>query len=230
MTTTFLLVHGAFHGAWCWDLVVPELTARGYGAVAVELPCDDASAGLAEYATVIETALSAHDEVVLVGHSLGGLSIPIAGAHPAVRRMVFLCAAPTGPGPAVEASLPEMVTDEWLAAPRFHDAEGREVLDNAHAGELFFHDCPEPMRSWAVARLRPQGNRPLVEASPLVSWPEVPQGMILGAEDRVFRLSYALEVARQRLSEDPMVLPGGHSPFLARPTDLAQALISQAEC
>src|SRR4029453_13742 len=48
--TTFGLVHGAWHGAWCWEYLVDELDARSFAAIAPDLPIDDASAGLAEYA------------------------------------------------------------------------------------------------------------------------------------------------------------------------------------
>ncbi|HVX20757.1 MAG TPA: alpha/beta fold hydrolase [Acidimicrobiales bacterium] len=232
---TFVLVHGAYHGAWCWDRLVPELEARGQRAVAVDLPGDDARADLDDYAAVIVADIDAavsgrpDDPVVLVGHSLGGLSIPVAASHPAVGRMVFLCSVPTGPGPAIEASMDQMVTPACLAAPRFVDAAGREVLDNASAAALFFHDCPEPDRSWAVARLRPQGRRPFTEPSSLATWPEVAQSVILTADDAVLPLSFAEGAARARLGgADPVILPGSHSPFVSRPGALADALVAEA--
>ena len=97
--TTIALVHGAFHGAWCWDHLRPELEARGFAVVAPDLPCDDPSAGCVAYADVVVTALAhVNDEVILVGHSLGGLTIPLVAAARPVRRMVFLCAFLPQPG------------------------------------------------------------------------------------------------------------------------------------
>src|SRR5579871_491149 len=55
--TTIALVHGAYHGAWCWELVAPELSARGFRVVAPDLPCDDPDAGLVEYAAAVEDAI-----------------------------------------------------------------------------------------------------------------------------------------------------------------------------
>lgn len=69
--TTFGLVHGAWHGAWCWDRLTSELEARGHRAVAVELPASDPRAGLTSYAEVIAESLGDAGDVVLVGHSLG---------------------------------------------------------------------------------------------------------------------------------------------------------------
>jgi pimeloyl-ACP methyl ester carboxylesterase len=83
--TTFGLVHGAWHGAWCWDLLVPELERRGHGAVAPDLPIDDALAGLADYERTVVDALGDRDDVVLVGHSMGTLVIPLVAAARPVR-------------------------------------------------------------------------------------------------------------------------------------------------
>ena len=47
---TFGLVHGSWHGAWCWERLVPELEARGHRAVAVDLPAEDPAAGLTRHA------------------------------------------------------------------------------------------------------------------------------------------------------------------------------------
>jgi alpha-beta hydrolase superfamily lysophospholipase len=49
--TTYVLIHGATDSAWYWHLVEAELRDRGHGAVAMDLPCDDDSAGLSQYAT-----------------------------------------------------------------------------------------------------------------------------------------------------------------------------------
>jgi pimeloyl-ACP methyl ester carboxylesterase len=227
--TTLALVHGAYHGAWCWQRLVPELESLGVGTVSPDLPCDDPKAGLAEYAATVEAALADRDDVVLVGHSLGALTIPLVAAHRPVRRMIFLCSVPTGPGPAIDGQLADMVTPEFVAAPRFHDADGREMLGNEAARQLFFDDCTEADACWAVARLRPQSPRPLAEPTPLVEWPEVPQTVILTTDDRVLRSSWAVPAARDRLGGDnPVLLPGSHSPFLSRPGALADVLAAES--
>src|SRR5439155_14409927 len=68
---TFALVHGAFCGAWCWEQVRPRLEGRGHVVVAMDLPCDQPSAGCVRYAKTVIDSLAKHPEpVVLVGHSL----------------------------------------------------------------------------------------------------------------------------------------------------------------
>ncbi len=98
--TTYALVHGAWHGAWCWERLAAELHRRGHLAVAVDLPCGDSAAGCARYAEIVTTALADADEnVVVVGHSLGGLTIPLVAAARPVQRTANRT-SPTGP-PAV---------------------------------------------------------------------------------------------------------------------------------
>ena len=70
---TFCLVHGAWHGAWCWERLIPELEALGHSAVAVDLPSHEPDAGFAEYAAALAPAAEGAD--ALVGHSLSGLTI-----------------------------------------------------------------------------------------------------------------------------------------------------------
>ena len=141
---TFGLVHGSQHGAWCWERSTPELERRGHRVVAPDLPCDDPAVGVDGYATVVIEALEGADDVVLVGHSLGSLTIPVVASRRPVDRMVFLCSVPTGPGPAIDGDLADMVTPGFLRGRAHHrrrrprDARarrrGRGVLPGLHSG------------------------------------------------------------------------------------------------
>ena len=86
-----MLVHGAWHGPWCWYKVIDGLGARGVTVVAPELPLLQ---GVGADAEVVATALAGIDEpVVLLGHSYGGQVISLAGRdRDQVRHLVYLCA------------------------------------------------------------------------------------------------------------------------------------------
>lgn len=225
--TTVGLVHGAFHGAWCWERLTPELERRGMDVVAPDLPCDDPAAGVAEYAACVDAALDGHDEVVLVGHSLGSFTVPVVTERRPVLRMIFLCSVPAGPHPDVVQDMAAMTTDEWNAAPRFHDDHGVEVLRNDAARRLFFHDCSDEDAAWAVSRLRPQAPRPLQLPLPIDGWPSVPQSVVLCTDDRVVRPSWVAKAARRQLDGgEPVEMGGSHSPFLSRPSQLADVIAS----
>ena len=70
----FALVHGAWHGAWAWDALIPELEARDHRVVRHGAACEDVGAGAAEYAQVVIDGRAASDDVIVVGHSLGGMT------------------------------------------------------------------------------------------------------------------------------------------------------------
>src|SRR5712692_6184681 len=106
----FVLVHGAYHGAWCWDELRAELERGGHASTAVNLPCDDPDAGAESYVDEILHAIPKQaGSVVMVGHSLAGLSIPIAASRTRTARTwrqglplrnlpsVIQTAAPPGP-------------------------------------------------------------------------------------------------------------------------------------
>ncbi len=81
----FLLVHGASHGAWCWDRLVPRLDALGHTARAIDLPSHGDDPTPPERVTMMDyvlTTLGAMEaETILVGHSLGGLTVTLAAAR-----------------------------------------------------------------------------------------------------------------------------------------------------
>ncbi len=109
--TDFVLVHGAWQGAWCWKRVLPPLWAAGHRAFAVTL------SGVGERAHVLspEITLSTHvadvvgvleaeelQGAVLVGHSYGGMVITGAADRAAhrLRRLVYVDAVVPSPGSA----------------------------------------------------------------------------------------------------------------------------------
>ena len=90
------LVHGAWHGGWVWNELAAELKARGHSVVAPDLPCDDVDAGAGDYAQVIVDALGGEYNAIVVGHSLGGVTIALVRA----RLHVYLSAFVPQPGRA----------------------------------------------------------------------------------------------------------------------------------
>ena len=110
--TTFVLVHGASHGSWCWDKVVPLLVAQGHEAIAVDLPGNtygelDIPAGqvtLKSYTDHVCEVLDELDEpAILVGHSLGGLTITQSAEYrpDKIKTLVYLTALLLGNGEAM---------------------------------------------------------------------------------------------------------------------------------
>jgi pimeloyl-ACP methyl ester carboxylesterase len=223
---TIALVHGAWHGAWCWDLLVPELEALGHRVVAVDLPAEDASAGLTRYAELTAEALDDADDVVLVGHSLGGATIPIVATRRPVRHLVFLCALIPEPG--------QSVTDRYAADDVFVPGfvgntatrdDGASYWPEAEAAtRCFFHDCSPEDAARAFGRLRAQSAAPRSEPWPLDALPDVERTSILCRDEQCLRPEWSRRMSREQLGVEPVELGGGHSPFLSRPRELAEVI------
>jgi pimeloyl-ACP methyl ester carboxylesterase len=231
---TFLLLHGACHGGWCWDAVGDLLRASGHSVLAPDLPCDDVSAGLDEYAAVAVSALagdlggrSSTADVVVVGHSLGALTVPIVATRWPVRRMVMLAGIVGAPGRSLAQLATEDADRDLPLAPEDleTDAEHRFCFSPSGARRVLFHDCPPAAAEAAIARLRFQRSM-WTQVAPFTAWPDVEVVSITCAGDRVVNPEWSDRVARERLGVEPVHLPGGHSPFLARPRELADVLLT----
>ncbi len=153
--TAFALVHGGWHGGWCWELVRAELAARGHTAVAPDLPITDPAAGAVAYAEAVLAALPA-DEVVLVAHSLAGLVAPIVAAAAPVRRVVYLAAMLPEPGRSVDerARAGQRMTRRGIGRGQTLNEDGSTSFRPGPAVELFYPDSPPERAAAAVRRLR----------------------------------------------------------------------------
>src|ERR1700727_1683742 len=94
----FVLIPGAGGTAWYWHRVAALLREAGHEAIAVDLPGDDPTAGLPEYADLVASAIGSRDNVVLVAMSLGGFTAPLVAARTPVRSLGFVNAMIPSPG------------------------------------------------------------------------------------------------------------------------------------
>jgi pimeloyl-ACP methyl ester carboxylesterase len=209
---TYVLIHGAGDVGWYWHLVESELRARGHDVVAPDLPCEDDSAGLPEYADAVIEAIGDRTNLVVVAQSLGGFTAPLVCDRPAVDLLVLV--APMIPSPG------EPPADYWTNT-RYED-EVRESYDDEIA--LFYQDVPPELAAEALKRGRPQSEARMHERSPLKAWPDVPTRVLLCQDDRLFPAPFLRRIAQERLGITPDEIDGGHTPALSRPKELADRL------
>jgi pimeloyl-ACP methyl ester carboxylesterase len=227
--STFALVHGAWLGAWCWERLTPELESLGHRVITMDLPCDDGSATFDDYADVVCEALDdiPGTDLIVVGHSLGGLTIARVAARRPVRHLVYLCAIPPLPGHSLTEQIAddkEMLNPDYLKGIGDMDPDGRRPwIDRDLAIRILFGDCDDASATWAFARFRPQGTYGygLPFSSAL---PSVDSTYVLCADDCMVNPSWSRKIAPERLQADVVELPGSHSPFLSRPRELAELL------
>jgi len=240
----FLLIHGGFHGAWCWRDVIPQIERLGHEAVAIDLPGHgkrrEQRSMLADRRDAIVSAMQPGD--VLVGHSGGGFDITLAAdaAPEKVGHLVYLAAGvPIEGRPLVEATggakggngdvngeidrLNRSIPSSALRPT----PQGRlEWVDKDLARQIFYHDCDEQLVDWAFAQFSPAPPEILVEPVTIPRFwaAALPRSYIICLQDRA--LSYAESVAfAGRLGVIPLFIEGSHSPFLSRPAELAALLL-----
>jgi alpha-beta hydrolase superfamily lysophospholipase len=212
----FAFIHGAGDAGWYWHLVMAELEKRGHDTVAPDLPCDDDSAGLPEYADTVAAAAGDRDGLVVVAQSLGGFVAPLVCDLIPVALLVLV--APMIPAPG------EAPADYWSATG--YADEPREQYDDAVA--RFYQDVPPELVAAARTRSRGQSEARMGEPSPLRAWPDVPTRVLLCRDDHLLPPAFVRRVARERLGITPDEIDGGHAPALSRPRELADRLEAYA--
>jgi pimeloyl-ACP methyl ester carboxylesterase len=204
----FLLVHGAWHGGWCFRELAGELEARGHEVRAPDLPCEELGLGAVDYAEL----LGPQPDTIVVGHSLGGLTIALLEA----RTRVYL-----GALLPVENVYAEAFVDGFGGFVR--DAQGRSYWPDADtAARGMYPDCPRAQSDWAFAQLRRQAPLDAVTA-PFGNGDVVIATLQDAAVDSDWQIRTGREHGAQVIG-----LSAGHSPFFTQPEELADVLNSLA--
>ena len=217
---TFALIHGAWHGAWCWDLLAAELTKRGHRCVVPDVPFADPTATWDTYTEVISDALSSVDDPVLVGHSGGALLIPLVALRRPVRLLVYLC-----PSTPVATPRPNAPTSLQPGAwdPVQTDELGRSWWPPEDAIRVMYRHLDPALAKRAAGRLRPDADG---GPYPLEAPPKLPSAYIYTSEDEFFTPESRRWAARNVFGIEPIRMEGGHFPMLERPSELADVLVA----
>jgi len=232
----FLLIHGAWHGAWCWHKVIPELEALGHRAVAIDLPGHGVDKTATEnvtldvYAERVGEALGAFDgPVMLVGHSMGGVVITEAAERYPERAagLVYLTAIALRDGEAMTDNPVKASPREFMAG-FVPTADGSATrFDPNLMREAFYADCTEADIALARLCLVPQSTavmRTPIRATP-DRWGSVPRSYITCSEDRALTLEGQRGMLERVGGFGRVVeMQCSHSPFFSQPALLAARL------
>ena len=158
-----------------------------------------------------------------MAHSLAGLVAPLVAAAAPVRRVVYLAAMLPEPGRSVDdrARAGQRMTRRGIGRGQVANDDGSTSFRPDAAVELLYPDSPPERAAWAVARLRRQHWRITAEPSPVPAGTATPATYVLctGGPDHRRRLG-------QGRGARPGRAAGDHSPFLARPAELADLLVA----
>jgi pimeloyl-ACP methyl ester carboxylesterase len=212
---TYVLIHGSGDSAFYWHLLAPELQERGHDVVAPDLPCEDESAGLAEYTSSVVEAIGDRDDLIVVAQSFGGFIAPLVCERRPVELMVLV---------AGMIPLPGEKGDDWSTNTGFDEAARTSDVDYSDEIANFYNDVPRDLAEEAMRHARRQADRPGEEPWPLHAWPDVPTRYLLCRDDHFFPADWMRGVVRERLAMTPDEIDSGHCPALSRPRQLAERL------
>ena len=237
----FVLIHGSWHGGWCFDPVADLLRARGHTVVAPTLP---AMGGTAEEMAAITLAewgefaaqhcrdLKAQlggGPVVLAGHSRGGLVVSMAAERDpsAMDALVYICAMmlPSGVSRAEFKGLEEPNPDFDAIISKVHHGVAT-VVDPARAGPVFAQLSPPELVAGVLPRLLAEPHGPRSEPLRLTAerWGSLPRTYVECTADRTIPINSQRRMQAMSPGARVVTLDADHSPYLSRPVELADAL------
>ena len=237
MPREFVLVHGAMHGAWCWEEVAARLVAKGHRVVVPELPghgrraAEVRGAGAERYGRAVAEAMAQAgvSRAVLVGHSMGGLVIAKAAelVPRRIAHLVFLAAVVPAHGSSIALTNMTAPARAALEAHVIGRGDGTFLHPAETAWARWMGDLPrhDPRVSRALARLTPQAAQPFFERVDLHRFDAltIPRTYIRCRRDAAVIPERAAATAA-RLGVAPVDLDSAHDPMLSKPDELVRLL------
>jgi pimeloyl-ACP methyl ester carboxylesterase len=237
---TFLLIHGAMGGAWCWERVIPGLEAVGHSAVAIDLPGQGSDTTplqeitLYRYADAVCDALDRLDgPVLLTGHSMGGMVITQAASRRPGKLvgLIYVAAFLPQPGESlVEIThLPEAAGDSVQANIVVEGDPPVSAMPPEAAPGALYHCYTQEQIEWALPR---RGRQPVIPFTNPFTPPDgdtaafdaLPRAYVTCLQDRAIRPPVQ-RLMYTRAGCDPVIeIDTDHSPWLSRTDELVRAL------
>ena len=235
--STFILIHGAWHGGWCWEKVKYILEQNGHIVLAPDLPghgedktpiCD---ISLESYVDCVCDLLDRQQEkVILVGHSLGGLTITQAAEkHPdTIEVLVYLSALLLRNGDSRHSISDSEPSGSMLAEYReLNKKEGYSTVKEQGSEKVFYNDCSDDDILWAKSKLVPQSLQPMdvPMSTSKKNFGSVRRMYIECLQDKAIIPEFQKKMYTELPCEKVITMNTSHSPFLSAPRELANHLI-----
>jgi pimeloyl-ACP methyl ester carboxylesterase len=235
--TTFVLVHGGVHGAWCWQRVIGPLREAGHGVEAVDLPGRGGAdtPDVRAYVDVVASAVDrAEPPVLLVGHSLGGIAVSQFVEHrpDAVAGLALVNALLMEDGETAMSKLLTAGEQSFLLRPGalLVSGDGNRIAVAPNLVVDGFYNCCQPADAeWAAARLCFEPFPPMTVPLHITDqgFGSVPKVYFGSRNDHT--LPWWFQEKMSKAAEARLVeLGGDHSPFLSVPDELVAGLLDIA--
>jgi pimeloyl-ACP methyl ester carboxylesterase len=227
MSASFVLVHGGFGSPAELAPVVPYLEARGHQVVNVDLPCERTESTLEDYAATVARAMESTSRPrILVAHSVGGATTPLAAALLSVDRLVFVAAIVPESGQSIAEILgPEV--EATILAVTIDNGDGTRSFDIDLLASLVPPEERDAYLEFLNRTQRRQGWQAITQPWPGDDIPDVPRDYILCTEDQIIPPDMQRAFAA-KLGVHPIEIASVHAVFTFKPQELAELLVSLA--
>ena len=219
-----VLVHGGFVDGSGWSGVYNILKNKGYHVLVVQNPTRTLAEDVAFTRAAIE---SAGTEVVLVGHSYGGVVITEAGNHPKVTGLVYITAFAPDKGESV-ASLIANPAPGAPVPPILPPQDGFLFLDRAKFAASFAADVEAGAASFMADSQVPWGVEALAGAVTEPAWKTKPSCYLVATQDGMIPPP-AQRAMAERAKASVTEVPGSHAIYVSKPVEVAEIIRQAAE-
>lgn len=235
--STYVLLHGAWHGAWCWNKVTPLIKSEGHSVCTPDLPGHGKNRPTSGVVTAADYVNSLRDlivqqnqQVVLVGHSMGGMVISqVAELVPEhISTLVYLSGFLLENGQSINDF--ENQVDGSIVAPNLvlsRDKSSFSVPENI-VRDAFYSDCNETDYQYALANIQPQPALPFLAPVNIsdARYGSVPRVYIECLQDRAIPVSAQRLMYERTSCRNVFSLDSAHSPFFSVYNQLADILLA----
>jgi pimeloyl-ACP methyl ester carboxylesterase len=235
--STFVLIHGGGHGGWCWQRTARLLRAQGHEVHTPSLTgfgervhLDDGHVTFDTFVTDVASLLEFEDlrDVVLVGHSMGGVIVPrvAEAARDRVGAAVFLAAVVLADGESLIEAIPQTPA---IAKAVTIAEDGTLTTDVDLLLEALLCDATEEDRRWVAERHRPYPNAALVEPGRLSAFLALglPSAYVAASRDLTITRPVARGFHERLPAGSPYLeVDAGHDCMVTQPAAVADALVT----
>jgi pimeloyl-ACP methyl ester carboxylesterase len=237
---TFILIHGAWHGSWCWERIIPLLEAQGHRVLAPDLPgMGNDHSPLANITLdtwvqfVCNLVRQQNEKVILVGHSRGGIVISQAAEYVAdhIQGLIYLTAFLIPNSETLLETLqrhprdPERQPDLVISADR-----STSTVTEASIRDTFYNTTPDDWAKRAASQVGPEPMTVFVTALALsdAAFGKVPRAYIECLQDKAIPLDLQRSMVSKLPCQTVVSLDTDHSPFYSAPEALTSRLLELA--
>ena len=233
--STYLLIHGAWHGAWCWNKVIPLLEKQGHKVIAPDLPGHGKDktpfkeVSLRSYTDCICEILDALEEpVILVGHSMGGLIMSqVAEYQPdKIKRLIYVAAFVLKNGESILPFIRKDAESLLIHNIIFSKDMSSIGLKEDAIKDVFYGDCSDEDISRAKSLVAPQSFAPIKTRLDITNekFEQIPRIYIECLNDKAISITMQRKMYAEFSWQDVFTMDSSHSPFFSSPKALVSSL------